>query len=164
MRQWKNVVKLCTLLRLKYQCSALCGLASCSPVSITSLTIWGKSRFNYHFMDGKIKTYFCEKKHLKSFPFEIERYPFDWQTPFGYSIAFLSQYALSFYIFYAAITLTGFVIGSYRFLILLSNDIANDFAKMKRIRGNDWTFFNKFSGLIQLHSNAKQLNRMFNFI
>lgn len=77
----------------------------------------------------------------------------------GYSIAFLSQYLICFYVCYAAVIGISFGIGSYWFFFMLTKDIANNFIELKRIEEIRRAFFSEFCKLIQQHSDAKQFSK-----
>lgn len=95
----------------------------------------------------------------------IQRLPFDWQNPMGYSIAIALLYIFIFNAAFAAISLIVSAIGISFILISLTKDIANDLVAInksaRRIKRNPSQIVKQFVRFVQMHSHSMQLTRDF---
>lgn len=92
--------------------------------------------------------------------FNFDRFPFDWKTPLGYSIAFLSQAAGSLTILVAYIQLVNLIVGSCWIFIVIAGDITKDATAFNKeahtSNGNRIEMVKRFRDLVQTYSDAKQ--------
>lgn len=111
-----------------------------------------------------------ERKLIHFFISDFKRLPFDWKNAVGYSIAFVLQFIVLMCLYHFASVSTAFEIGGYFLIMVLINDIENDFnlintkAKAKR---NESSSSSSSSGIgittqfhvaIQFHSIVKKLS------
>lgn len=93
----------------------------------------------------------------------MKRFPFDWNNPIGYLIAFVIQYIIIAYEFCLTSCALAVGIGSLWLAILATKDIRrilnliNDKAQTNVIQSNDLIDF------IEAHGAIKQLSRSFEF-
>lgn len=89
------------------------------------------------------------------------RFPFDWRTPIGYSVAFSIQYIWVLVVVCSATFHSIFLMESFLMLIALIRGVKEDLHTIDKIaetNGNASDTFNRLSQQIQFHSNAKQLS------
>lgn len=90
-------------------------------------------------------------------------FPFDWRSPFGYSVACALQYILIRYVFYFVVFCVCFEIGFFLLLKSITDDIKNSVkilnvnAKRKRRR---LKLAEQLGDFVQIHSHAKQLSKL----
>lgn len=93
---------------------------------------------------------------------QIERFPFNWQNPFGFSIAIAMQYAMLTYEFAIAAPLLSVPIASYLYGIALNKIIKGSlFAINRSIRAektDQFSFLKQIVEFIDVHSSANQLS------
>lgn len=89
--------------------------------------------------------------------FFVERFPFNWHSPVGYTIAFSIQMLQGFYAICIVTNQTSFIVGSCWMLVALAGDITNDLLTINKIQGNSQELTEKFKEFIHLHSKAKEL-------
>lgn len=92
------------------------------------------------------------------------RYPFDWKTPRGFLMAWLSQCAGAFSLVIAYTQSTNFVFGSCWLFICIIEDIAQDVFAFNSFatttsHKNRVELTKSFSGIVQINSDVKQKGR-----
>lgn len=87
--------------------------------------------------------------------------PFNWQTPFGYLIASLIQFAAAFAVLLSATAVLGFLVGSCWLFIDTIRDITTDleYFNVNRSSGQSNRIMKmRFCKIIAFYSDAKQLS------
>lgn len=88
------------------------------------------------------------------------RFPFNWRTPVGYSVAFFIQYAVVLQYARVGTCVATFIAGAFWLMISLAKDLKRDLLRVNYIIRDDRSLskaMDGFAGLIELHINAKQL-------
>lgn len=90
--------------------------------------------------------------------------PFNWQTPCGYLIALLTQFAAAFAVLSSASAVLGFLVGSCLLFIDTVRDITTDLKLLNddqssSERSNNQRIKVRFCNIVKIYSNAKQLSR-----
>lgn len=100
-----------------------------------------------------------------------DRYPFDWKTPIGYTLAATLQYTAVSVILFATSSTVVIQMGVISMLISMTKDIKHDLHainKKSKIKDHQPDILHHFTELIQYHSDAKLLSEydklfIFNF-
>lgn len=93
----------------------------------------------------------------------ICRYPFDWQNPTGYFIAFTLQYIALVYLVFFTVCSGTIGIASYMFVSTMIGDIKNNYQVMNecvKSKENHSDLSYQFHGTLQFHSTTKELSEM----
>lgn len=94
---------------------------------------------------------------------QINRFPFDWQNPFGFLVAIALQYALTTYTFMIASPIIAMAIASHLYAIALSKVIKGSIFFINRsaqAKKTDQSIcLEQIVEFLELHSSAKQLSR-----
>lgn len=160
MNLWKNWVKSFILLWRPSRCPDLCYPRPFSAFSCTSQLIWSRRLLNCQFLYGRhflssklfvIPVWFC-------FGFSIERLPFNWRDPIGYSMAVSLQIIIASYPFRYLACFVTFALGGYLFTITMANDVIDVIKSINDDLKSEIDTFKKLSKLFNLHSDAKQLS------
>lgn len=92
--------------------------------------------------------------------FKKIRLPFDWKTPFGFTVALLSQIVGGCATFSILLPAFSFMIGSCVLFIFVADDITKDLAVFnsgKVAKKNRVPRLKRFCAIIEIHSDARQL-------
>lgn len=98
-------------------------------------------------------------KHLKSH--SCNRIPFDWKNLVGYLIVVVIEYLYGVALLFAAVTLVGFAIRNYLWLLSMAEDIKCDMESINqnaRFKRSRLDVTKQFSGLVQYHAKIVQLS------
>lgn len=94
------------------------------------------------------------------FSFVVIRFPFDWKTPFGYPVAWFSQFAGCLASFSVSLININFMVGSCWLFTFIADDITSDLPEFNRddemANKNQAEQLKRFCGIIQLYSDAKE--------
>lgn len=119
---------------------------------------------NYHFIFGKpnrIKK-IPEITNVMKFSRLCSRFPFDWRSPFGYSIALMIEYIVCLYSLKITACLFALGIGCFVYLFAASKcvkgsiEVINESTSEAEV--NSRITFERFTEFIQFHSHVKQLS------
>lgn len=94
------------------------------------------------------------------------RLPFDWQTPFGYIFAFLSQLIATFFVCLSGATVLITSITVCWMLVVFIKDITNDLHVLnicEASNGMQLSMKKQFGDIIQLYGDVRQLSRFYLF-
>lgn len=88
-------------------------------------------------------------------------YPFDWKTPLGYLVAFVSEYAWSLSAASVCMQIFVFIFGTSYFFITFANDIAKDLAGLNMsARPSDGhreaKILKRFCEIVHIYSDIKE--------
>lgn len=93
---------------------------------------------------------------------DFSRLPFDWKTPFGYSLAWFAQAVAAHSTVLHLNLVVSFLIGSCYFVISILKDIAKDFATLNSTKTSDINhreMTGHFCNIVQFHTDARQLRK-----
>lgn len=91
-----------------------------------------------------------------------KRWPFDWKTPFGYSLAWVAQSAGLASIMITVTLIIGIIFGSCWLFVAIAEDITNDMTAFNRIvetlkyKNDCAELIDRFCDVIQIYTEAKQ--------
>lgn len=92
--------------------------------------------------------------------FDFDRLPFNWKTPFGYLVAFVSQYLGSTFVLTIFTVVMNLVYETCWFFITVARDIRKELtefnADVRTSHENPEKMTKRFVELIQIFSDAKQ--------
>lgn len=90
----------------------------------------------------------------------VKRWPFDWQTPFGYFVAWLGQCTGIGSVVITVASLFGIVFGSNWLFIVMADDVTNDLVAFNNTvsiqNDSDTRMMEQFCVIIQNYMDAKQ--------
>lgn len=101
------------------------------------------------------------------FPQLASRLPFDWETPLGYTVAFLIQSAAIFSILVGAVAAVCHLIGSCWMIVAFVEDISSELSTLNADEEescpNEREWKERVNNIIRLHSHVKGLSGKFEF-
>lgn len=92
-----------------------------------------------------------------NFAFKFFRFPFSWQNPFGYPIAFTLQYIMLMYVFEFIALAVSMVFGIYLLTTSMFKDMKQILRTLNKFPQNELMFILQLNDFLNFHSISKQL-------